>query len=119
VSGEEAAQLGELCSDDEHLAASCSVSFQKFSISPFCQIVPFFVVHKLRTFLAGSPCAGATSRKHGHAIQYEIGARIDSEHGRRLTEIAMISADGHDARLEVHAAEDVYAKSVKKASDLL
>src|SRR5215469_3020137 len=63
VGGEEAAQLGELGSDDEHLVAWGSVSFQKFSISSFGQVVPFLLVHKFSAFLAGGPCAGAASRK--------------------------------------------------------
>ncbi len=60
------------------------------------------MVDEFGAFAARSPCTGAPFWKYKQAVQREIGAGIDGEDGRRLAEIAMISADWDNAGIERH-----------------
>lgn len=102
VDCEQSAQLRELRSHKKHLVTRGSVPFDEFPIRPLGQLGPLLAVHQLSTLPARSPRA-CPSGEHRKAVDQEIRARIDGEHGRRLAEIAMVAAE-IDARDESHTS---------------
>lgn len=66
---------------------------EELPVRSFAQVGPLFLIYEFSTLLAGSPCASSTSKEYRKTIVKKIRAGIDRKHGRRLAEVAVVTAE--------------------------